>query len=191
MKTTKISKCLADKLCVGAKTTTINIDEDTRKKIYAKTTKESIRNKKIRLEDIGKSVSRLFAAEIYAVFISTLEDPNDLIVFDTDFGVLAFGVWGAHSTESWFSEIRGIEYLINNTILNTEISLAPTVNDTKSRRDVDDFYVIKLTTDKGVCSIFYRNSRYFSCKVSEISEIPGEIPPPEALVEIKGDGILY
>jgi len=116
--------------------------------------------------DISKCWGQLLGVTVYNMYVSEGE------------GVIAFCTQKAYSgrgysheakhliietngdccSETWFADIVGRDNLIPNEIIGVRFLSVPSVEDNRSRQDVDDFYGVRLSTSKGDCDIIYRNS---------------------------------
>ncbi len=84
---------------------------------------------------------------------------QSILAFDhPDGSVTAYETEGDCCSETWFADITGVSALIGGRVLEaTNIDL-PVVEDGRKRQDCDEFYGVKLKTDKGMVDIVYRNS---------------------------------
>jgi hypothetical protein len=96
---------------------------------------------------VGKTVSSLFVSE-----------NEQELRFETDDGDV--GVWaeGDCCSESWFADITGFDALIGSKVVSVEIVDMPDIEDDRSRQEFDQAYGYKITTEKGICDIVFRNS---------------------------------
>jgi hypothetical protein len=89
-----------------------------------------------------------------------VNDDQSRLYFLTDQGTIAYETWAECCSTTWFAEITGVSALLHETVTATAVIPMPQgVQDLEDSRDMsDDFYGIKLRTDKGYVSIVYRNS---------------------------------
>jgi hypothetical protein len=124
---------------------------------------------------VGKKTSRI-----------SINDDQSVLAFDTDAGIVAFAVFGDCCSESWFADIVGVPALIGGTVSAAEeISMdGYNVDDGRGRQEEDAAYGYKITTDKGICDIVFRNSSngYYGGWLSGYSE-----SLPEKMTEITED----
>lgn len=100
------------------------------------------------LQLVGKTITGL-----------RVNDEQDLLVFDTTSGPVGLVAYGDCCSQSWFADITGVDALIGNTVLSAEtIDMPESVQDDRCRQDYDQFYGIKLTTQRGFVDIVFRNS---------------------------------
>ena len=86
-----------------------------------------------------------------------LDRGNARLVFRTDDGVLVYDTWGDCCSHSWFNDLIGVDALIGGTVASVEhVDLPMPASD--DAYDVLRDYGIKITTDKGVAQVVYRNS---------------------------------
>lgn len=88
-----------------------------------------------------------------------LVEPKEArLVFITDKRNIGYSTYGDCCSETWFADIIGVENILSGTVLKIENIDLPTIEDGRSRQEHDQFMGIKITTDKGICDIIYRNS---------------------------------
>jgi len=80
--------------------------------------------------------------------------------FVTEQGEFIYGTEGDCCSETWFSEILNVDFLINHTVSEIENLYLPepAVPDPHGRQESDCFYGIKINTDAGTATIVFRNS---------------------------------
>ena len=102
-------------------------------------------------------MKELLGKKIISLYIG--EDEHSLI-FKTNEGLFGYSAVGDCCSESWFSDITGVDALIGGTVSEVMyISMdGYNVEDGRGRQEEDDAYGIKIVTDKGMSSIVYRNS---------------------------------
>lgn len=81
-------------------------------------------------------------------------------------------------SETWFSEIINLDFLINHTVSEVKILELPNdfiFEDDHKRQDVDSFYGYSINTEAGTITIVFRCSSngYYggSCKYVRLSEV--------------------
>jgi hypothetical protein len=87
-----------------------------------------------------------------------VEPGEEYIRFQTDAGPLAWITDGDCCSETWFADIVGVKALLGATVTKVENVEIPEVEDGRTRQEVDSFYGVSITTDRGVAKIIYRNS---------------------------------
>ena len=100
-------------------------------------------------ELIGKTVNRLL-----------INDTETILAFCTSEVVIAYKTWGDCCSETWFSDITGVNALIGGTVQTVdEVSVVSyNVLDGRTRQEYDEAYGYKIVTDKGWVDIVFRNS---------------------------------
>lgn len=99
-------------------------------------------------ELIGKIVSGL-----------RINDDQSVLTFDHPDGTnTSYFAEGDCCSETWFADITGISALLGGTVRHVEDVELPSVEDGRTRQKWDEFYGVKLSTDKGFADIVYRNS---------------------------------
>lgn len=99
-------------------------------------------------ELIGKIVSQLW-----------INDEESVLLFmHPDGGWTAYETEGDCCSETWFADINGVSVLIGATVVSAVDVEMDNVDDGRTRQEEDEFYGVKLTTDKGFVDIVYRNS---------------------------------
>lgn len=113
------------------------------------------------------------------------------LVFMTDQGDLTYSTDGDCCSTTWFADITGVDALLGGTVVAIEDIDMESVDDGRTRQEVDQFYGINLRTDKGHAQIVYRNisNGYYGGSCYDSSN------RPETLVAITkdwqaGDAIL-
>ncbi len=100
-------------------------------------------------ELIGKTVTGL-----------RINDDQSILSVDTTDETIAYIAYGDCCSETWFSDITGVDALIGGTVTNVEsISMdGYNVEDGRCRQEYDEVYGYKITTNKGYCDVVFRNS---------------------------------
>ena len=98
-------------------------------------------------ELIGKKINGLY-----------VNADQSLLVFDTDDGDVAYRAWGDCCSETWFADIVGVPALLGGVVASAEDVEMVAVEDGRTRQECDQFYGVKIKTDKGYADIVYRNS---------------------------------
>lgn len=117
-------------------------------------------------ELVGKKIIRLQVDAIDQKFI----------IFETDMGNVCWGTYADCCSETWFADITGVSALIGGTVMNVEEMEVYGKKDGRCRQEVDSFYGIKITTDKGYVDIVFRNSSngYYGGNLIRANPIHGE-----------------
>ena len=87
-----------------------------------------------------------------------VNDDQSTLVVETDQGDVIFDAYDDCCSETWFADITGVSALLGGTVLEAEDVELPEVVDGRTRQEYDQFYGVKLRTDKGYADIVYRNS---------------------------------
>lgn len=99
-------------------------------------------------ELIGKTVTGL-----------RVNEDQSVLAFDHPDGTsTSYVTDGDCCSETWFADITGVAALLGGKVLEVETVDLPTVDDKRTRQEEDQFYGVKLRTDKGLADIVYRNS---------------------------------
>lgn len=83
---------------------------------------------------------------------------EEALKFITDQGYLVYVCSGDCCSETWFSEILNLDFLIGNKIIEVKELDLPEYVDGNCRQDYDKFYGFRLATKDGHCTIAFRNS---------------------------------
>ena len=84
---------------------------------------------------------------------------EEVLTFDHPDGTsTSYETDGDCCSETWFADITGVNVLLDHTVLSAESVEMDEVLDGRCRQESDIFYGEKLTTDKGIVDIVYRNS---------------------------------
>lgn len=98
--------------------------------------------------------------------------------------IVLFDTYGDCCSTTWFADINGVDNLIGAEVVSVEeVEMPDAEDDDRGRQEVDKFYGIKITTDRGYVDIVYRNSSngYYGGDV-----IAGDAAAlPDGLVEIR------
>lgn len=98
-------------------------------------------------EIIGKTINGIF-----------INEDQSILIFDTNEGDVTYQTESECCSETWFADITGVDALIGGTVQNaTEVEMESVV-DGRTRQEEDEFYGVKIFTNKGYSSIVYRNS---------------------------------
>lgn len=89
-----------------------------------------------------------------------VHDEENLLVFDTSGGQVAYATYGDCCSETWFADIVGVKSLLGQAVRAAENIDVPDhlQDDERSRQDYDQYMGVRLYTDVGSCDIIYRNS---------------------------------
>lgn len=96
----------------------------------------------------GKRIERLEVGDQEGQLRFTVKDGAP-VVWQTE---------GDCCSETWFADIIGTENLVGHEVLKAEEIEVPAVEDNRTRQEEDQFYGVRLVTEKGPCEIIYRNS---------------------------------
>jgi hypothetical protein len=108
------------------------------------------------ISDDHRAANALVGKRINNVLVSTGEEH---LVFETDAGDVVWGTEGDCCSNTWFADILGFSALIGGRVASVEcVDLPPEENSPRTRQEYDRLYGMKITTDKGVCDVIYRNS---------------------------------
>jgi hypothetical protein len=121
----------------------------------------------------GASMNELIGKTVASLRVSA---DQSILTFDHPDGTsTSYLTDGDCCSETWFADITGVNALLGGKVVEVaEIDL-PTVVDGRGRQDEDQFYGVKLRTEKGVADIVYRNSSngYYG---GSIGPFAGELP---------------
>jgi hypothetical protein len=111
-------------------------------------------------ELIGKKVNALL-----------VNSDQSILVFDTDGGDVVYRTDGDCCSETWFADITGVQALVGGTVADAEEVEMAAVEDGRTRQEYDQFYGVKIKTDKGYADIVYRNSSngYYGGSIDHVS----------------------
>lgn len=114
----------------------------------------------------------------------SVSDGEDMLVFDTDAGPIAYDAVGDCCSTSWFADIVGTASILGGTVSGVEALDMPDVEDGRTRQEYDRVYGYRVRTERGTCDVIFRNSSngYYG---GWISHHIG--PPPAAMRPITGD----
>lgn len=104
-----------------------------------------------------RGAKRLQGKVVESVWIS---DNQQDIKFVTDGGSLMYATDADCCSETWFSDIYGLDALIGHMILEVNTITLPKYNaeDGRSRQEYDAVYGLKIRTLAGYTDIVFRNS---------------------------------
>lgn len=128
-------------------------------------------------ELIGKKITKLFVEK----------DHQDALVFEFGDERIVYNAYGDCCSETWFADITGVKALLGETVHYVEEVECDEMfypkDDGRGRQECEQYYGMKLTTNKGCIDIIYRNSSngYYggSCELGK--------KLPEKMVEITDD----
>lgn len=129
-------------------------------------------------------MKELIGKKVNAVYVG---NADEVLLFSTDDGPIAYETYGDCCSETWFADIIGVSALIGGVVRTVEDSVPENYNedDGRGRQECEEVYGHKITTDKGYVDIVYRNSSngYYggSC------HLMGVAPSPEGMVQITDD----
>ncbi len=127
-------------------------------------------------ELIGLKVNKLFVNE-----------DESILIFETNNGDFNYLTSADCCSETWFADILGVKSLLGeivNTVKKVELE---TIIDGRCRQTEDEFYGIKIATNKGHIDIIFRNSSngYYGGSLHYKNQF--EFKRPENLTEITDD----
>ena len=99
-------------------------------------------------ELIGKIISGIRVNEDQSVLVFGHPDGTNTI----------YVTYGDCCSETWFADITGVGALIGGKVLMVEDIAMKSVDDGRTRQEIDEFYGVKIITNKGYADIVYRNS---------------------------------
>jgi hypothetical protein len=87
-------------------------------------------------------------------------------------------------SETWWADVTGFDALVGGTVLSAEEIALPEPEDDRGRQEYDQAYGLKVTTNKGVCDMVYRNSSngYYGGSAYRADDLPNG-----PLAKIEGD----
>ena len=90
--------------------------------------------------------------------------------------VFIWATEGDCCSEAWFSDIDGVDDLFGREVMKVERVEMPQIDDGRTRQECDEFYGVKVTTDRGYVDFVFRCSSngYYGAwmSVSESVHIP-------------------
>src|SRR5947209_1085263 len=107
-----------------------------------------------------------------------VSDNDEILVFDTSDGMIAYETEGDCCSSTWFESITGVEALIGQVVTEQETIEMPVPASREYKGDhyVDELqdYGEKLKTAKGVIDIVYRNSSngYYGGNINRLTAVP-------------------
>ena len=96
---------------------------------------------------IGKTVTHLWVT-----------DEEESLIFATDTGYIRWLTEGDCCSTSWWADVLGVDALIGGKVQSVEKVDLPEPQDERTRQEEDIAYGYKITTDKGICDLIFRNS---------------------------------
>jgi len=88
-----------------------------------------------------------------------VNDDQSILTFDHHDGTnTSYETDGDCCSETWFADITGVCALLGGTVIDTENVAMESIDDGRTRQEEDQFYGVKLKTDKGLVDIVFRNS---------------------------------
>jgi hypothetical protein len=124
-----------------------------------------------RFDDGLLILNHLVGTKIQSIKVS---NDNEQLIITTDKNILGIDTYGDCCSETWFSDILGVKFLINATVSLVEsVSMdGYNVDDGRCKQLIDEVYGYKITTNKGNADIIFRNSSngYYGGGLCWISE---------------------
>lgn len=112
----------------------------------------------------------------------SVSEGEALMVFDTNLGPVAYLTEGDCCSSTWFADVLGVQALLGGTVAKAEAVAMPTpeVSDGRERDESDQYYGVRITTDKGRADIVYRNSSngYYGGSIDFVTEWRSEAMTP-------------
>lgn len=120
--------------------------------------------------------------------VSIYRSGDEMLIFQTDKGLISFLVEGDCCSRSWIEHFEGVEALLGKTVISTEDIM---INNVFPRNEYDETidehgnaheylqsYGVKLTTTAGRAQIEYRNSSngYYGGWMNE-GDVLESLPP--------------
>jgi len=103
-------------------------------------------------ELIGKIVTKISVAD------QGTEYPEGVLIFETDSGKMHYVTDADCCSETWFADITGVDALLGVVVKDAVRIDLDEPKDGRTRQEEDQAYGVKITTERGVCDIVYRNS---------------------------------
>ncbi len=96
---------------------------------------------------------------IRALYVSPGEEQ---LAFVTDKATITYGTDADCCSETWFADVLGVNALLGATVTAVEDLQLPAgydaQTDGRTRQEEDDVYGHTIVTDRGRCTVIYRNS---------------------------------
>jgi hypothetical protein len=100
------------------------------------------------IELVGKKILDVEVGNSESLIRFTIENGDPLI----------YVCEGDCCSETWFSEILNLDFLINHTVSEVRELDMPRYDDGNTRQEHDQLYGYKIATEAGHCAIVFRNS---------------------------------
>src|SRR5277367_3929125 len=112
------------------------------------------------MEMIMSYVSECVMEDLVGKTVRAIEvsDDQHWLVIKHDEGQNVYWCEGDCCSTTWVADIVGVDNLLGFKVVKAEDVEVEPVNDGRGREEVDLFYGIKLTTERGYVDIVYRNS---------------------------------
>lgn len=124
----------------------------------------------------GEALKGLVGHEPRELWVGPEEAEMRLVCAD---GTLVMDTDGDCCSESWWADAIGVKQLLAGSRVTAaeEIDM-PTPEDNRTRQEQDQAYGLKITTDRGVCTLVFRNSSngYYGGWGSYRWDEPGGVP---------------
>jgi hypothetical protein len=92
---------------------------------------------------------------------------------------IVYLTYGDCCSETWFSEILNLDFLVGHTVSEVKELDMPDYTDNNSRQQEDKYYGYRITTEAGHCTIAFRNSSngYYGgeIEIEDINRAPSVI----------------
>jgi hypothetical protein len=118
----------------------------------------------------SEDMRKLVGHKVMGVFVSNDEEE---LIFVTATGAFRYRTYGDCCSQTWFADMIGVKQLIGGTVIAAQAIDLP-VTDERSRSEEDQNYGIALNTEKGVCTIIYRNASngYYGGSIDLVETLP-------------------
>jgi hypothetical protein len=106
-------------------------------------------------DDNTDKLTVLIGKKIEKIFID--KNRQEFLVFEFEDSHIIYLAVGDCCSESWFADIISVDALLGGTV-TAAIEIPMPQDNFRTRQDIDIVYGILITTDKGRCTIAFRNS---------------------------------
>ena len=122
---------------------------------------------------------------IRALYVAPGEEQ---LAFVTDTATITYGTDADVCSETWFADVLGVNALLGATVTAVEDLQLPAgydaQNDGRTRQEEDDVYGHTIVTDRGRCTVIYRNSSngYYGGNLTGPTIVEPAAAPPSSPV---------
>jgi hypothetical protein len=106
-------------------------------------------------EDRAVNYNELRGQRVEALWVSPEEETMVIVCGARQ---LQLPTDGDCCSQSWWADAVGVKQLVGATVTGAEEIDLPEPADDRSRQEVDSAYGLRITTDRGVCDLIFRNS---------------------------------